>query len=720
MDPLSNEDGEQDSDRPVSLIDADPPADAPDMADDIAEEQPPPPAPSPPASTLPAPPPPTESTTEPLPDPEPPSEAPPPPSPSVESATPTRPAVASSISLSNTPLVDGIVGATSFDGLTKALENDWELPGDLGMGIERATTYVSGTDREVLGGFAVSQFNDIGMKQQRILVLSRSAYYRVTYSSKTQRIDHYHKTPLNKLRVVEKTVTGVKIYLTEQDGTVGLGKLAKSLFNRNKPKDEFEHVREYLPIVPTRGPSLEVVTDAIAAALHKAAELASAGGGGFAVPALMTTSDRKALLADRKEAERLEKERVEREAATEELKTAMTTATESRVFDGLVKPIKRAKKAVDVDASLITSADALHSELIEEKKERERQERLERERVEREAAVEELSNAMAAAKESRDAVLLVKPIKRAKKAVDFPAEPLAEAEALKGELDEEKKAADLKAIEDARLEKERIEREAATEELSKAVSSATATRDGAPPSPEEGGAAAMAAAAKALDKPIKRAKKAVDFPAEPLAEAEALKGELDEEEKARKEAEKLEKERIEREAATKEIEDATAATEESRETTALVKAIKRAKKAVGVESGLIEAAESLKNACDEEKRAAEQAAKDEKAAAKKEAAEAATAAKREAEEKKQAAKEEGGADEEPGREIILCSLLPPTSRAFREGRMAKWAPNLGAPVTDADCMVNRKGGGLERWTTGRRRRKMKSERSVGPFQNKLA
>ena len=128
--------------------------------------------------------------------------------------------------------------------------------------------------------------------------------------------------------------------------------------------------------------------------------------------------------------ERLEKERIEREAATEELKRAMESAKETRSFDGLAKPIKRCLKAVDVDAALIEAAEALTNELIEEKRARELAEKLERERVEREAAAEELSNAMNAAKESRDAGTLTKPIKRAKKAVGVDEALLGEGDSL--------------------------------------------------------------------------------------------------------------------------------------------------------------------------------------------------------------------------------------------------------------------------------------------------
>ena len=66
-----------------------------------------------------------------------------------------------------------------------------------------------------------------------------------------------------------------------------------------------------------------------------------------------------------------------------------------------------------------------------------------------------------AAKSSRDAGVLAKPIKRAKRAVDFPAESLSAAEALVTELVEEAKEKARQEAEDARLEKERIEREEA-------------------------------------------------------------------------------------------------------------------------------------------------------------------------------------------------------------------------------------------------------------------
>jgi hypothetical protein len=508
------------------------------------------------------------------------------------------------------------------------------------QGITRAKTYVQGSDKDVLCGFFVSSINEWKVAQPRVIVISRTAYYRVTYSQKHGRIDHYQKTALSKLRVFEKTPTGLKVYTTDQDGNVSLGKRIGSWFSK-KEKDEFEHAREYLPTLPMTGGSVDLLVDAMAAVFHKAAELCSAAlppSAAFTVPHILGAGGKKQVVADRKEAARLEAERIEREGATEELEKAMEGAKESRDFGPLGKPMKRAKKAVGVDQALLDAADALLKELEEEKRERELQERLAREKEEREGAQEELNNAMTAATESRDFSGLAKPIKRAKKAVDFPADELAAAEALVKELEEEKKEKERQEREDARLAAEKEEREGAQKELATAMESAQTTRDGAPPAPEDGGAAAMGSASKQLDKPIKRAKKAVEFPADELAAAEALKKELDELKTDRDTAERLEKERIEREAATAELEEAIEKCEESRDPkVGLVKAIKRAKKAVDVSTELIGKGEALKTKCDEEKAAAEAAAKAEKAdaaaAAKADAAAKAAAAKAEAAQK---------------------------------------------------------------------------------------
>ena len=89
------------------------------------------------------------------------------------------------------------------------------------------------------------------VSQPRVVILTRTAYYRVTYNPKNGKIDHYHKTTLDKVRVLEKTVTGLKVYLTEQDGKTSVSKMAGWLATKVGAKeaksDEFEHVREYPP-----------------------------------------------------------------------------------------------------------------------------------------------------------------------------------------------------------------------------------------------------------------------------------------------------------------------------------------------------------------------------------------------------------------------------------------------------------------------------------------
>lgn len=148
--------------------------------------------------------------------------------------------------LNGDPIVTNITSATSFDALIAALKplSAWQYGAEQAAGIERAKTYVQGSDKDVLCGFFVSSINEWKISQARVLVVTQSAYYRVTYSHKYGRIDHYHKTPMGKLRVLEKTATGIKVYLTEQDGNASIGKKLSGWFSKPKEKDEFEHVRE--------------------------------------------------------------------------------------------------------------------------------------------------------------------------------------------------------------------------------------------------------------------------------------------------------------------------------------------------------------------------------------------------------------------------------------------------------------------------------------------
>ena len=190
-------------------------------------------------------------------------------------------------------------------------------------------------------------------------------------------------------------------------------------------------MREYLPCLSVSEPSTDVVVDTMAAAMGRAAELMHAETGTPKAVDVITTDDRKRLLSDRKEDERLAKEKVEREAAEAELTKAMEEAREKIKPEVLGAPLKRAKRAVEASVPLIEEAERLRADLEAEIKENERLARLERERIERQAATEELTMAIEAAKDSRDAALLVKPIKRAKKAVDLDAELVKSADDLK-------------------------------------------------------------------------------------------------------------------------------------------------------------------------------------------------------------------------------------------------------------------------------------------------
>eukprot|EP00908_Phaeocystis_cordata_P007947 Transcript_18618.p2 GENE.Transcript_18618~~Transcript_18618.p2 ORF type:complete len:525 (+),score=260.72 Transcript_18618:119-1576(+) len=455
-------------------------------------------------------------------------------------------AVADSASLS-----DAIMASASFDALRVVLQktDNWQYTPDNRAGIDRAKTYVQGSDKDYLAGFFVSSINEWKVSQPRVIILTQTAYYRVTYNPKNGKIDHYHKTSLEKLRVLEKTLTGLKVYTTEQDGRTSATKMAGWLATKVGAKeaksDEFDHSREYNPMLAGNEPPTDVVVDVIAAALARAAGLMHAAGGTPKKIDVITTEGRKKILADRKEADRLEKERIEREASEAELAKAMTEAREKTKPELLSAPMRRAKRAVEVNPALLEKAEQLKTTLEEEIKENERLARLERERVEREAATEELQTAIEGAKESRDATALSKPLKRAKRAVDLDPELIKQGDALKVELEEEKKEKERVELEEKRererlekLERERVEREAASEELEAAITAARESRD-----PNQ------------LVKPLKRAKRAVDVDTGLLGRGDALKNELDEEKKEKErqareaERERKEEERKEREAA---------------------------------------------------------------------------------------------------------------------------------------------------------------------------
>ena len=162
-------------------------------------------------------------------------------------------AVADSASLS-----DAIMASASFDALRVVLQktDNWQYTPDNRAGIDRAKTYVQGSDKDYLAGFFVSSVNEWKVSQPRVIILTQTAYYRVTYNPKNGKIDHYHKTSLDKLRVLEKTLTGFKVYTTEQDGRTSATKMAGWLATKVGAKeaksDEFDHSREYNP-VPTAG-----------------------------------------------------------------------------------------------------------------------------------------------------------------------------------------------------------------------------------------------------------------------------------------------------------------------------------------------------------------------------------------------------------------------------------------------------------------------------------
>ena len=123
----------------------------------------------------------------------------------------------------------------------------WEYGTEQKAAVERAKTYISGSDSGVLAAVFVSSINEWKVAQPRVLVLSNSAYYRVTYNPKNGKIDHFNKTGLEKIRVLEKTVTGLKVYLSEQDGRTSVGKWMSSWTKKEKARAR-EQLRQIAPL----------------------------------------------------------------------------------------------------------------------------------------------------------------------------------------------------------------------------------------------------------------------------------------------------------------------------------------------------------------------------------------------------------------------------------------------------------------------------------------
>ena len=99
---------------------------------------------------------------------------------------------------------------------------------------------------EVLCAFAVSALNEFRIARPRVLVITASAYYRVSVNLKAATAEIVIRTPYDKVAGLELTPTGLRVHPTDA-GRGSLGQTVSSLFNRADTK---KVVREYLPIKP--------------------------------------------------------------------------------------------------------------------------------------------------------------------------------------------------------------------------------------------------------------------------------------------------------------------------------------------------------------------------------------------------------------------------------------------------------------------------------------
>jgi hypothetical protein len=85
---------------------------------------------------------------------------------------------------------------------------------------ETASLPMSPRDDEVLCGWPVRSFNEWGVAQERILVLSLHALWRLEYRGEWSKVDHFSRTPLADVCAVRARAgdAGFALSLTKRDG----------------------------------------------------------------------------------------------------------------------------------------------------------------------------------------------------------------------------------------------------------------------------------------------------------------------------------------------------------------------------------------------------------------------------------------------------------------------------------------------------------------------
>jgi len=93
--------------------------------------------------------------------------------------------------------------------------------GEHGVAVRRCLQYVSGLIKEgetVLAAWPVISCNEWAMQQERVLVLTSHALYRLAFKGSSQAIDHFSRCSLGNIKRIERGRRGFRVCLTEPDG----------------------------------------------------------------------------------------------------------------------------------------------------------------------------------------------------------------------------------------------------------------------------------------------------------------------------------------------------------------------------------------------------------------------------------------------------------------------------------------------------------------------
>jgi len=167
--------------------------------------------------------------------------------------------------------VRALGAADSVTALQAVLGEGEQYASPLDEAQRRTLQYVRGLARKgevVLAGWPVVSINEWGMQQERVLVLTSMALYRVAFKLARGSISHYARTSLGSIRRLERGPSAFKVLGVEPDGRPNpFAFMWGEYVGKSQGVPKYE--RMYYPLLPYQLSAEEVVvviTHAVAAA----------------------------------------------------------------------------------------------------------------------------------------------------------------------------------------------------------------------------------------------------------------------------------------------------------------------------------------------------------------------------------------------------------------------------------------------------------------------